>query len=70
MALVNRDGAGIRTIAARWSWLEAPEVNDSTSFCVVELFSGRKLGTNVGGVSMAVAPFDIAMLRLIPGAAC
>jgi len=71
VALVNRDGASARTIAARWAWLEAPGVGDATSFCGTELFSGAKLpGALVGGVSWSVPPHDIAVIRLTPGSSC
>ena len=68
VALVNRDGAAARQIAARWTWLEAPGIGDATRFCATELFSGAVVpgGAQVGGVVLTVQPHDIAMLRLTP----
>lgn len=70
VGLVNRDGGAARTIAARWAWLEAPGVGDSSSFCVTELFTGTSLGALVGGASVNVPAHDMAVLRLTPGSAC
>lgn len=69
MALQNRDAVAAN-ITARWAWLEAPGVGDTTSFCGRELFSGEALGQLVGGVSLAVQAEDTAVVRLSPGASC
>ena len=73
MALVNRDNKATRAIEARWEWLEAGAVagvTGATSFCVKELFTGKPLGANVGGIVLNVSAHDIAMLRLSPGSSC
>lgn len=69
MGIVNRYNTQ-QQISARWSWLEATGVDDTTSFCVTELYSGNKLGANVGGVSLSVLPHDMLVLRLTPGTSC
>ena len=69
MGLLNRYTTSF-SITARWSWLEAAGVDDSTSFCVTELFSGNKLGANVGGVVLPVQPHDMLVLKLSPGTSC
>eukprot|EP00729_Bicosta_minor_P005235 gene5235-13696_t len=68
MALVNRNSSSdSETISARWAWLEAAGVGETTTFCVTELFSGEQLGHYAGGVQLPVPSHDIALLRLVPG---
>jgi len=67
--LVNRYTTQ-QSITARWSWLEAAGVDDTTSFCVTELYSGNKLGANVGGIVLPVPGHDMLVLKLMPGTSC
>jgi len=59
-----------QSITARWSWLESAGVDDTTSFCVTELYSGNKLGANVGGIVLPVPGHDMLVLKLTPGTSC
>lgn len=67
--LLNRFSLGSPnvTIAAEWSWLDEPDFNSDTMACVTELFSGKTV-TGKGGISWSVAPHDIAVIRVVPGA--
>jgi hypothetical protein len=69
--LLNRNskGGANATIEAKFSWLEVPGLSDSTTACVRELFSDRIVTTKAtGSVSVSVAPHDLAVLRVVPGA--
>ena len=65
MGLVNRHNTGTIAIEARWAWLEASGVGDSTCFTATELFSGEAYGSNIGGITISVPRDDMAMLRLV-----
>ena len=69
--LLNRHalGSAPTPVSASWAMLEVPGMDNATSACVRELFSNSTLGVHVGGVTLDVAPHDLAMLRVVPGAA-
>ena len=67
--LLNRNaiGSGSVVIKADWSMLGMPPPPGSV--CVRELYSGRQSSVKASdGVSWAVAPHDLAVLRVVPGA--
>lgn len=68
--LLNRNavGSGDSQITASWSMLETPGFDDTTSACVRELYTNTSLGVHTGSVTVAVAPHDLAVLLVVPGA--
>lgn len=70
IALENREESATPAATARWAWLEAPGVNDTTPFCVRELYADTKLGVFTGGVDVPLGAYDAAVLRLTPGVDC
>ena len=64
--LLNR-GATNTTIDAKFRLLEKAGFGDDTAACARELFSGRTMQVK-GSVSWSVAPHDMAMVRIKPGA--
>ena len=69
VALENRDAKDAPSAEARWSWLEAAGVGESTTFCVTELYSGRVMGPHMGGVQLPLPGHDAVVLRLVGCAA-
>lgn len=66
--MLNR-GESTETITARWSWAGAAGFGDTSSACVKEMFSGKTMTAQVGGIMFDVASHDLAVFRVLPGAA-
>ena len=63
----NAKGSGNVTIQANWS-MAGGNIGDESACCVRELYSGATVAKATGGVSWSVAPHDLAVLRVVPGA--
>ena len=67
--MLNR-GAATATVAARWAWAGVAGFGDGSPACVRELFSGKMMvGAQVGGIQFDVASHDLAVFKVVPGAA-
>jgi hypothetical protein len=64
----NAVGSSPAPIQVQWSMLETAGMGNTTAACVRELYTNTALGVNTGGITVTVAPHDIAVLRVVPGA--
>jgi hypothetical protein len=68
LALLNAGSPANATIAAPFSAFEVPGVGAATSFCVRDVWARANLGVFTGSFSATVAPHDVGIYRLTPGA--